>query len=284
MHLLVPIGIIALLLLLNALFVAAEFALIGVPRATVERLAAAGHKTARLLARVLSTPRLQDQYIATAQLGITVASLGLGMYGEHIVAGWIAGWLHAFGPAAGFAEHTVASVIAIIALTYLHIVLGEMVPKTLALQHAESTSLWITPIMSWVRLAFYPLVLALNGLGNGLLRMVGIRRTTTHQSHSPQELEFIIEESEKGGVLDESSAELMTELLALKDTTAGEIMIPRVRVTGLPLNASVQEIRNLLIRSSHTRYPVYDGSLDTIIGVIHVKDLVPHLLSAQALD
>lgn len=100
-----PILIIVVLLLLNALFVAAEFALIGVPRAAVERRAAAGNRVARLLANVLSTPRLQDQYIATAQLGITVASLGLGMYGEHIVAEWIAGWLHAFGPAAGFAEH-----------------------------------------------------------------------------------------------------------------------------------------------------------------------------------
>jgi len=200
MHLLVPIGIIALLLLLNALFVAAEFALIGVPRATVERLAAAGHKTARLLARVLSMPRLQDQYIATAQLGITVASLGLGMYGEHVIAEWIAGWLHSFGPGGKFAEHTVASVVAIVVLTYFHIVIGEMVPKTLALQYSEPTSLWITPVMGWIRLALYPLVIALNGIGNTLLRLVGITRTATHHVHSPEELELIIEESERGGV------------------------------------------------------------------------------------
>src|SRR5215218_4101900 len=154
MHVLVPIGIIALLLLLNALFVAAEFALIGVPRATVERLAAAGHKTARLLARVLSTPRLQDQYIATAQLGITVASLGLGMYGEHIVAEWIEGWLSILGPGAVVAGHTIASVVAIVVLTYFHIVIGETVSKTLALQYAESTSLWITPVLAWIRWIF----------------------------------------------------------------------------------------------------------------------------------
>ena len=281
MHVLVPIGIIALLLLLNALFVAAEFALIGVPRATVERLAAAGHKTARLLAGVLSTPRLQDQYIATAQLGITVASLGLGMYGEHVVAEWIAGWLHSFGPAGNFAEHTVASVVAIVVLTYFHIVLGEMVPKTLALQYSEPTSLWITPVMGWIRLALYPLVIALNGLGNTLLRLVGITRTATHHVHSPEELELIIEESERGGVLDESSADLMTELLALRETTAGEVMVPRVRVTGLPVNASIAELRDVLVRTRHTRYPVYEHSLDSIIGVVHAKDLLPHLFADQ---
>jgi CBS domain containing-hemolysin-like protein len=281
---LISVGIIALLLLLNALFVAAEFALIGVPRATVERRAAEGHKAARLLARVLSTPRLQDQYIATAQLGITVASLGLGMYGEHVVAEWISGWLDAFGPTARFAEHTVASVLAILLLTYFHIVVGEMIPKTLALQHSERTSLWITPVMSSVRILFYPLVLALNGFGNTLLRVVGITRTTAHQSHSPEELEFIIEESERGGVLDESSADLMTEVLALRATTAGEIMVPRVRITGLPLNVSILQLREVLARTGHTRYPIYEQSLDSIIGVIHVKDLVPSLLSEQPLS
>jgi CBS domain containing-hemolysin-like protein len=279
----VPLAVIALLLLLNALFVAAEFALIGVPRATVERRAATGHKTARTLAHVLKTPRLQDQYIATAQLGITVASLGLGMYGEHVVAEWIAGWLHVLGPVAFVAEHTIASIVAIVLLTYFHIVIGEMVPKTLALQFAEPTSLWITPVMGWVRFIFYPLVVALNGIGNTLLRMVGIQRTATHQIHSPDELELIIEESEKGGVLDESSAELMTELLALRETTVGEVMIPRVRVTALPVNASAEELRTILSRTRHTRYPVYEESIDSIIGVVHAKDLLPSLVGGTAL-
>ncbi|MBC7926515.1 MAG: HlyC/CorC family transporter [Bryobacteraceae bacterium] len=284
MVILIPILIILMLLLLNAIFVAAEFSLIGVPRATVDRRASEGNRVAKLLANVLNTPRLQDQYIATAQLGITVASLGLGMYGEHAVAGWIAGWLHALGPAAQFAEHTVASVISIVLLTYLHIVLGEMIPKTLALQHAERTSLWIIPLMSWIRIAVYPLVVGLNAVGNGLLRIAGITRTTTHQSHSPEELELIIEESEKGGVLDESSADLMTKLLTLRETNAGQIMVPRVRITGLSLNAPAEELREVLARTSHTRYPVYDKNLDTIVGVIHVKYLLPYLLSDRPLS
>ena len=284
MAFIVPIGIIVLLLLLNALFVAAEFALIGVPRATVERMGAAGHNAARMLAGVLRTPRLQDQYIAAAQLGITAASLGLGMYGEHVVAEWIAGWLHGFGPAGAIAEHTIASVIAIVVLTYFHIVIGEMIPKTLALQYSARTSLWITPLMRWIRFALYPFVVGLNGIGNSLLRMVGIRRTPTHQVHSPEELELIIEESERGGALDESSAELMTELLALRETTAGEVMVPRVRVAGLPLNASIEVLRDILIRTRHTRYPVYEESIDSIVGVVHAKDLLPNLLEERPLD
>ena len=159
-----------------------------------------------------------------------------------------------------------------------------MVPKTLALQRAEATSLWITPIVSWVRLACYPLILGLNGIGNTLLRMIGIHRTNTHQSHSPEELEWIIDESEKGGALDEGSADLMRELLTMRETTAGDIMIPRVHVAGLPLNASAQQLRELLMRTSHTRYPVYDKSLDAIVGVIHVKDLIPSLSSGGPLD
>jgi CBS domain containing-hemolysin-like protein len=205
------------------------------------------------------------------------------MYGEHVVAEWIGGWLHAFGTAGTVAEHTVASIISIVLLTYFHIVIGEMVPKTLALQYSEPTSLWITPIMQWIRLGFYPLVVALNGLGNTLLRIVGITRTTTHQVHSPEELESIIEESERGGALDESSADLMTELLALRDTTAGEVMVPRVRVKGVSLNASADDLRQVFSRTHHTRYPVYEQSIDSIVGVVHVKDLLSNLLSSLPL-
>ena len=280
MSYLIPISIIFTLIVLNGLFVAAEFALIGVSRAAIERRAALGEGIARLLAGILRDPRKQDQYIATAQLGITFASLGLGMYGEHILATWISGWLESFIPASQFTGHAIASVIAISLLTYLHIVLGEMIPKTLALQHAESTSLWITPVMRWVRGALYPLVIGLNRLGNFLLRMLGIHRTAgAAQLHTPEELEQIIDESEKGGALDERSASLMRELLSLREKTAGELMVPRVRVRGFELGTEADELRQILRKSSHTRFPVYENSLDTILGFVHIKDLLPLLLS-----
>jgi CBS domain containing-hemolysin-like protein len=271
------------LIVLNGVFVAAEFALIGVPRHAIETLASRGHRVAKTVSAILNNPRRQDQYIATAQLGITFASLGLGMYGEHIVAGWIEGWLSALGPAARFAEHAVASIAAVAFLTYLHIVFGEMIPKTLALQHAEGTSLWIAPMVSWVRLTLYPLVLGLNGLGNVLLRIVGIERTPSQVYQTPEELEVIVEESESAGALDHRSARFMRELLRLRELRADEIMVPRVRTIGLELGSSPDELKAVLQRGGYTRYPVFETSLDDIVGFVHVKDLLPVLLAGRTL-
>src|SRR5215212_7233936 len=171
---LTPTLIVMLLLALNALFVAAEFAIVGVSRPVIEQRAAVGDWRARLVARVLRDTREQDQFIATAQLGITLASLGLGMYGEHLLAGWLAERLDLLGAARWIAAHTLGSVLAVAFLTYLHIVIGEMVPKSIALQHAERTVLWIAPVMRGIQVAVLPFVLALNAIGNGMLRLVGV--------------------------------------------------------------------------------------------------------------
>lgn len=140
-------GIISLLILLNALFVAAEFAIVGVSRASVERAATEGHRIARHVSRILHDPVLQDRYIATAQLGITFSSLGLGMYGEHYLAGLIFRLLEGLSTPSWLAAHALSSILSVTVLTYLHIVVGEMVPKSLALQHAERTVLRVTPPM-----------------------------------------------------------------------------------------------------------------------------------------
>ena len=283
MSYLTPALIILGLIVLNGVFVAAEFALIGVPRHAIESRAARGHRVAKMVSAILNNPRRQDQYIATAQLGITFASLGLGMYGEQVVAAGIEGWLSALGPAARFAEHTVASLIAVAFLTYLHIVFGEMIPKSLALQHAEGTSLWIAPVVSWVRRALFPLVLGLNGLGNALLRVVGIERTPSHAYHTPEELEAIVEESESAGALDPRSARFMRELLRLRELTAVEIMIPRVRTVGLELGCSSDQLKGVLQHGGYSRYPVFETSLDNIVGFMHVNDLLPVLLAGRTL-
>src|SRR5262249_50226690 len=158
--------IIAGLILLNGLFVAAEFAIVGAPRAAIDARVARGNRLARGVQTVLRDARLQDHYIATAQLGITIASLGLGMYGEHVLADRLFTLLgRAAGPAWLF-SHGVASVVAIAILTYFHIVIGEMVPKSLALQQAERMALWITPPMLWIKNIVYPLVVALNATSN----------------------------------------------------------------------------------------------------------------------
>jgi CBS domain containing-hemolysin-like protein len=282
---LTPVVVIALLILLNGIFVAAEFAIIGTPLASVERRATRGYRAARLVVSILRNPRRQDQYLATAQIGITFASLGLGMYGEHVLADWFSGFFAIFDAWLPFPEHVVATVVAVALLTYLHIVLGEMVPKALALQHAERMSLWITPPIMWVKTAFYPLIFSLNGLGNVILRIFGInRQEATHHGHTAEELEYLIAESQEGGALRAEAGKVLQELLRFSELSAGEVMAPRVKVVGIPLGASSSDLASLLRGSTHTRFPVYRQDLDEIIGVVHVKDLLPKLLNGAHLE
>jgi CBS domain containing-hemolysin-like protein len=283
---LVTVAIIMGLVVANGLFVAAEFAIVGAPRQAIQRLADRGHRAARLVVGVLSDPISQDRFIATAQLGITVASLGLGMYGEHVVAEWIAERIESLGAGRWIAAHAVASVLAVILLTYLHIVVGEMVPKSVALQYADRVVLWIAPPMVALYKATYPIVVALNGAGNLTLRLLGIRRQVTGPEHyyTPEELQIIVEESEEGGELRRESSLMLRELFEFGALTAAEAMVPRVRVVGLPAHASLDEIRAVLGASPHTRYVVYDTDLDHIIGMVHIKDLLRLLISRQSFD
>src|SRR5262245_37076214 len=277
--------IIAGLILLNGLFVAAEFAIVGAPRAAIDARVARGNRLARGVQTVLRNARLQDHYIATAQLGITIASLGLGMYGEHVLADRLFTLLgRAAGPAWLF-SHGVASVVAIAILTYFHIVVGEMVPKSLALQQAERMALWITPPMLWIKNIVYPLVVALNATGNVVLRLVGVNRQTRSrdQYYTPEELQLIVQESEELGVIRSESGQMLQELFEFGDLTAGEVMVPRVRITGIPVGSTPDRIREILQRSSHTRYPVVENDLDHIVGMIHIKDLLRMLLRGETI-
>lgn len=277
--------IITVLILLNALFVAAEFAIVGAPRTSIDRRAAEGNKLALAVQAVLRDPQQQDRYIATAQLGITVASLGLGMYGEHVLAEGIYHYLSAFGGPAFFTSHALASVLAVAVLTYFHIVVGEMVPKSLALQRAETMSLWITPPMLWTKNLLYPFVVGLNGLGNLTLRMFGVRRQMPHaeQYYTPEELQLIVQESEELGVLRTESSRMLQELFEFGDLTADQVMVPRVRITGIAIGTTPDQIRALLAHTPHTRYPIYERDLDHIVGMIHIKDLLRLLLNGETI-
>lgn len=271
------------LLLANALFVAAEFAIIGTSRTAIEHRASLGDAMSRRILRLLTSPNDQDKFIATAQLGITLASLGLGMYGEHTMAGWLEPRL-TFGPIQNFVTaHTLASVLAIGALTYLHIFLGEMVPKALALSQSERTMRAVYWPMHVLLLVFYPFVYVLNGLGSFGLQLMGVRRQegATDQVYTPEELQIIVEESAEGGALRAESGQLLRELLEFGDLTAGEAMVPRVRVVGIPVGATPTAVRALLLTHRHTRYPIYEGDLDHIVGMLHVKDLLRRILANE---
>lgn len=267
------------LLLVNALFVAAEFAVIGSPRPAVEHRARQGDSMARRLLVILTSPPAQDRYIAAAQLGITIASLGLGMYGEHTMAALLEPRLHWLGSASVVTAHTAASIAAIAVLTYLHIFLGEMIPKAIALSHAERTARLVYWPMRVTMLVLYPFVFALNAVGNFCLRLVGVRRQVSAQEvYTPEELQMIVEESAEGGALRAESGDLLRELFEFGDRTAGEAMVPRVRVVGIPVGATPGEVRDILLEHRHTRYPVFDGDLDHIVGMLHVKDLLRRVL------
>ena len=277
--------IITVLILLNAVFVAAEFAIVGAPKASIDTRAADGNKLALLVQSVLRNPQKQDRYIATAQLGITLASLGLGMYGEHVLAEGIYHYLGETGGPAFLASHTFASIVAVAVLTYFHIVVGEMVPKSLALQRAETMALWITPPMLWTKNLLYPFVVGLNGLGNLTLRMMGVRRQVAHAEryYTPEELQLVVQESEEQGALHTDSSHILQELFEFGDLTADQVMVPRVRITGIALGTTPEEIRELLGSSAHTRYPVYERDLDHIAGMIHIKDALRLLLNNESL-
>ena len=251
---LIAIGI---FLLINALFVAAEFALVGAPKAAIEHRAGQGDRLAQRLSKLMDSSHEQDRYIATAQIGITVASLGLGMFGEHGLADLLVPHLDWLGSYRFITAHTVASVLSVAVLTCFHIVIGEMLPKSLALQHTEQTArvLYWPMRASW--LVMYPFVWLFNTSGDLCLRLIGIRRSdhSEEQLHTPDELRLIVEESEEGGALREESGRLLRELFEFGDLTASQAMVPRVRVTGIPVGATAADVRALLLKDLHTRYP-----------------------------
>ena len=279
----IAVLIVAVLLLVNAFFVAAEFAIVGAPKTAIDARASRGDRLARMVQRVLDDAHRRDLYVATAQIGITVASLGLGMYGEHVLAAWALARLGNGAWAGWLAAHGFASIVAVATLTYFHIVLGEMLPKSLALQTAERLALWLTPAMLWTQAVLYPFVLALNGIGNLLLKPFGIppQAHSAEQYYTPEELQLIVEESEEQGALRTESGQVLQELFEFGELTAGEVMVPRVRISGIPVGSTPDDLRRILGSAPHTRYPVYEGDLDHIAGTYHIKDLLRLLLNGQ---
>ncbi len=275
----ITVLVICALILLNALFVAAEFAIVGVPKASIERKAMKGHRRAQRVRTILHDPMLQDRYIATAQLGITFASLGLGMYGEHMLAQWFSSTLERIPLPHWIAVHALDSILAVAVLTYFHIVFGEMIPKSIALQFGERTALFINPVMTWVRRGLYPLVLLLNGIGNGVLKLMRVdRKITVGHYLTSEELQYIVSESEEGGLIRAESGQVLRDLLEFGELTAAEVMVPRVRIVGIPLDASSSELKRIVKESAHSRYPVFESDLDHILGMVHIKDVLRLIL------
>ncbi len=268
------LGVVASLLLANAFFVAAEFALVGVRRTRVEQLANEGVWTAQLLKRALDQ---LDLYIAACQLGITMASLGLGWAGEPFVARLLDPlFLWLFGARLeATVLHGVSFAVAFSLITLLHVILGELAPKGLALQATERTALAVILPLHLFLLVFRPLIAFMNGLGNLVLQAFRLRPATTHTLiGSPEELKLLVEASSREGVLDREEGELIHHILELEETPVREIMTPRVDMVAIEAQATLEEFLALFREHRYTRVPVYQESIDRIVGVAYAHDLL----------
>jgi CBS domain containing-hemolysin-like protein len=273
--LLTPVLISAALILVNGLFVAAEFAIIGVRKTRMLQLTNQGNRVAAGVLAILQSPRLQDRYISTAQLGITIASLGLGMYAEEAFAELLLGPLEHLFHLSELTAHGIAAAFALSVLTFLHVVVGEMVPKSVALQHPEGAVLNISRPMAVMQKVFGPAVWLLNALGAGILWLLRIPLVEGQaRLHSPEELQMIIDDSYRGGQLDAQEKAMLSKVFVFGEHKAHQVMTHRTRVEAYPVDISEAELLAALGRSRFSRFPIYDGDLDHVVGVLHLKDLV----------
>lgn len=280
----VPIVAVIALVLINGVFVAAEFALVGSRRARIDALATNGHRGARWLLRVFDRPTGKDSYIAVAQLGITLASIGLGMYGEPAIAHWLYDPFESLGLSEG-AAHTVGFLVALSLITYLHVVFGEMIPKALALATPEGTSLRVNPVMRTFSLVFRPAVWFLNWIALSLMRLLRIPEPDKALSlHSSEELAIVTDEAARGGELPELQREIIHNIFELEDLTAEELMTSRSHIRAIERNATRADIVARIETSTTSRYPVYVDDLDHVIGLLHVKDFVRASQSDEPID
>lgn len=285
MDLIIPLVVILILVLLNGLFVAAEFAILGVRKTRLTQLAQEGSAAARRVLETVKDRSKVDRYIAAAQLGITLASLGLGMYGEPAIAHFIEVPLHDWFGLEGGAVHTVSFIIALSLITYLHVVIGEMVPKSLALQFAERTSLALIGPMTLMEKIFALPIGALNRLAVWVLRQLNVPPPKEKsQLHTPNELEMIISEGVVGGLIEAQDFSLFRNIFDLSELNVHQMMTPRVKVDAIPITIGEDELAEKLSTAPFSRFPVYEGDIDHIVGILHLRDFVTHELEGTAYD
>lgn len=278
-------GILAVFILVfaNGFFVAAEFALVSVRRSRVAELAADGMKNAKALQR--STNNL-DASLAATQLGITISSLALGWIGEPALAHVIEPLLRLLPQSVAAAgAHAIAVAVSFVIITALHIVLGELAPKSLALQCSEKTALWVVRPLQLFQFFFHPIILTLNNLGNFVLRKAGLQSGTGEESiHSPEELKLLIQESQEAGFLHQEQQDVVVRVLNIGERPISDIMTPRPLVEWINANNDKDEMLKTICESSHDQLLVCRGNIDDLLGMILKKDILEQVLHGQAFD
>ncbi|MCX4276116.1 MAG: hemolysin family protein [Candidatus Gastranaerophilales bacterium] len=270
--------LIIFLLFANGFFVASEFALVSVRRTRLSQLAKEGNEDADI---AINSVDHMDRSIAATQLGITIASIGLGWVGEATLVRFIEPMFHFLPEAArGVATHSLAVSIAFALITLMHVIIGELMPKSIALQFTEKTALVVARPMYFVSKIFAPFIFILNGIGNFLLSLLKIPPAHAgHLVHSVEELDMIINESHKEGVLNDTEKEILTNVFKFSDIQAKQVMVPRPDMTCIPIDIELSELNKIIVDTQYTRYPVYSEDLDHIAGILHIKDLFPLVMS-----
>jgi CBS domain containing-hemolysin-like protein len=261
------------LVLANGFFVAAEFALVSVRRTRIAELVAKGNTRARWVQKAIDDP---DRFIAATQLGITLASLGLGWIAEPALGTILEPLIRLF-PAQIEDEvaHSLSAGLSFAIITFLHVVIGELAPKSIALQHPERTSLYVAQPTVWTERIFKPFIWALNGTGNALLRWVGVEPAAGHELvHSVEELKMLVRASAQSGVVGGEAEEMLTAVFDFGGLLVRQVMIPRTEMIAVREDAPIDEIIELAVGNPFTKFPVYAENQDQILGVVNIKDLL----------
>ncbi|HEX8230327.1 MAG TPA: hemolysin family protein [Chloroflexia bacterium] len=274
------------LVLVTAFFVAAEFAFVSIRRTRVEQLASEGSRPAKDLQRALHN---LNTYLAAAQIGITMATLGLGALGEPVVAAVIVPPLEAILPHEWVEQfvsiHGIAFVIALLLVTIVELIYGETVPKIFGIQRAETVAMAVIRPMNLMLVIFKPLIWIINTVSNATLRLMGLPQDKGHETvYSVEELEMLVVSSRKAGVLDREEETILRNVFDFGDLTARQVMLPRTELIGLPVDATLQEVLQTMVEHRYSRFPVYDHDLDNIVGVVHVRDLFIQLAEATGIS
>lgn len=257
---------------INGIFVAAEFSIVKVRKTRLAELADNGSRSAQT---ALDVAGKLDAYLSACQLGITLASLGLGWLGESAIASLIEPLFAGLGGNSMLYAHTVAVAIAFLLITFLHIVLGELVPKSLAIQKSETTALLLSGFLKTFYWVCYPAIWALNGIANSILRVMKIAPANESDlSHSEEELRMLVDASQKHGYLDKMEGKLLDNVFEFSDRIASEVMIPRQDMVCIFIEDSFEDIIELVKEHGHSRYLLCDDDKDNVLGMVHWRDII----------
>jgi len=264
------------LVALNGFFVAAEFAIVKVRASQIEIKAKSGSRVANIAKFI--TQHL-DGYLAATQLGITLASLGLGWVGESVMHSIVHDLLINFNLSEVYIT-SISTFIAFLFITVMHIVFGELAPKSIAIQRPVATTLFIALPLQGFYLVFRPFIWVLNGFANVILKVFGISSVGGHESvHSTEELYYLLDQGKESGALDTNEHELIRNVFDFNERVVKNIMVPRTKISGIELSTPKQEVIETIIAEGYSRMPVYDDIIDKIIGIVHAKDILPLLAS-----